>query len=310
LEKSDAPPITLLWIGKDPLEDLEQYYFDEANCEASIRFRGICPDKISLSDKEQEQTDMSEYLSDLLDDPKKVFGSFLNEINYLGPFREEPSRIYRFSGGLFRDVGIRGEKAPGLLNDDKIRRKGEVLSAVGSWFSEHLGGWPLDLSSQGDYFSLILRNPKNPSVEVNITDVGNGIAQVLPVVVQRQFANMAGEKRGLEIVEHPELHLHPGAHGAIADLYATAVKTSGMRCLIETHSENFVLRIRRRIADRTLHPDDVIIYWIKDEADSDTRIQRINIDADGEADHWPAGVFSEDFDEVRAIRDAQKRHHR
>jgi len=296
LKNSDNRPLTLCWAGEDPLEEMHRYRVEETGIECRVIFRGICPYKISPSDRR-----ISSGFS---------FGNLSNEMTYLGPFREEPRRVYPFSGSFVRGVDFRGKNAPQLLSDDKLSRKGKVLSAVSDWFSEYLGGWPLDLSVQGDYFSLVLRNPKNSSVEVNIADVGAGIAQVLPIVVQRHFADITGDSGNIEIIEQPELHLHPGAHGPLADLYVKAVKEAGIRCLIETHSENFLLRIRRRIADKTLESDDVVVYWVKDKSDSKTQIQQINIEPNGEVDYWPKGVWSEDFDEVRAIRRAQKRRRR
>ena len=68
----------------------------------------------------------------------------------------------------------------------------------------------------------------------------------------------------------------------------------------------FLLRIRRRIAEKQLDPNQVIIYWINDDPELGERIQTIHVQNDGEVDKWPQGVFSEDFEEVRAIRKAQK----
>lgn len=152
---------------------------------------------------------------------------------------------------------------------------------------------------------LFKRNPHEPSTEINIADAGAGIAQILPIVVQRQFEKLSQKTGGLEIVEQPELHLHPAAHADIADLYVDALTHTQSRFIIETHSENFILRIRRRVAEGKLDPKKVILYWVKDEKDAKRKIQPIEIDADGEVDYWPEGVFSEDFQEVREIRKAQ-----
>jgi predicted ATPase len=78
------------------------------------------------------------------------------------------------------------------------------------------------------------------------------------------------------------------------------------RFIIETHSENFLLRIRRRIAEKSFDSNQVIIYWINDDPNLGERIQTIQIHENGDVDKWPQGVFSEDFEEVKAIRKAQK----
>jgi predicted ATPase len=124
--------------------------------------------------------------------------------------------------------------------------------------------------------------------------------------VQRQLEAVTGEARSIESVEQPELHLHPAAHGDLADLYVEAIKNSNVRFMVETHSENFLLRIRRRVAEGRIDPNDVIIYWINNERGSVSYVQPIHVETDGELDMWPSGVFSEDFEEVRAIRSVRK----
>jgi hypothetical protein len=64
---------------------------------------------------------------------------------------------------------------------------GRILREVSSWYEQRLGGWTLDVVPQGAVFSLLLRRKDAPEVEVNLVDTGTGLAQVLPVIVQRQF---------------------------------------------------------------------------------------------------------------------------
>lgn len=306
LKEKDCTPVTLTWVGKDPVTEIAAYRLEETQVQCQAIFRGLFPMEIQSCDKEPTDNEMLQKLASYVRDVRNALSAAMERMTYLGPFREEPKRTYRFPGGLMRDVGFGGAKAPELLGDDYLRRRGKVLDAVADWFSEHLGGWRLGLSKQGEGFSLIMYDLQDPSVEINITDVGTGIAQVLPIVVQRQFDAITGEKGGVEIVEQPELHLHPGAHGDLADLYVEAAKQPAFRFIIETHSENFLLRIRRRVAEGKMDPNKIAIYWISDEPGEERQIQPIRIMVNGEVDTWPAKVFSEDFEEVRAIRNAQE----
>jgi hypothetical protein len=230
----------------------------------------------------------------------------LSPLRYLGPFRDAPGRDERIPEAAVRDMGPRGTHAARILANDWLRQGGEVLRRVGEWYRDHLGGWQLDLEREGQRFSVILRSPTDPSVTVNLRDAGVGLAQVLPVVVQHELDRAMGHAGGLDIIEQPELHLHPGAHGDLADLYIEAVKRGSSRFLIETHAENFILRIRRRIAEKVISPDDVAIYWINDDLSAVPRVKPIGLDAMGGIDFWPRGVFAEDLEEVQAIRRAQK----
>ncbi len=313
---SDSP-IILEWSGQDPLRDAENYHFVTTGQECKVSFRKIFPSDIQLQEKQSAVaavpsasgmpgTGSLAPMIQRLEKAGKAFSAAMERITYLGPFREPPQRKYLFPGASPKNVGSAGERASALLGDDFLRRRGRVVDSVGDWFARCLGGWPLDVSRQGDGFSLVLRNPDDPSIEINIVDVGIGISQVLPIVVQRQFEAISGNHGNIEIVEQPELHLHPRAHTELADLYVTALQQTNTRFLIETHSENFLLRIRRRVAEGGLDPDKVIIYWVNDEPDASKCIQPIHIDRDGAVDSWPEGVFSEDFEEARGIRMARK----
>lgn len=229
-------------------------------------------------------------------------------MRYLGPFRQAPRREHGYPGGLIRDVGHGGVHAPEILGGDAAQQGHRILQAVAEFYESHLGGWQLDVENRGDRFSLVMRSPGEAQTTVNLVDTGVGLSQVLPLVVQRQLDAAARNGGGIEIIEQPELHLHPAAHAALADLYVDAIKPRPCpRFIIETHSENFILRIRRRIAEQQISADDVVLYWIDDSSEQGSRVRHIPIDANGEVADWPRGVFSEDFEEVKAMRRAQQR---
>ena len=226
---------------------------------------------------------------------------------YLGPFRQVPARRYDIPGGSPRTVGTHGRSAPAVLAADKIRFGGTLVGQVADWYQKHLGGWPLDVVMNSDSFSVVVRT-RDHAYPVNLVDAGAGLSQVLPIVVQRFFDQSEwaeGVIPWLEIVEQPELHLHPAAHGAIADLYLDAIAQPGTFVMLETHSENLVLRIRRRIAEGTIDPGRVALYFVDDTGGSGSTIRSVPIRPDGSVDGWPATIFSEDFEEVRAIRRAR-----
>jgi hypothetical protein len=230
-----------------------------------------------------------------------------NPLRYLGPFRQVARRDYGYPGGQLHDVGPSGSRAPEVLGSDSVQQERRILTAVAGFYETHLGGRRLDVEDRGDRFSLVVRGSDEAQGAVNLVDAGVGLSQALPLVVQRHLDAASGSS-GLEIVEQPELHLHPAAHAALADLYVEAIRPRPCpRFIIETHSENFLLRIRRRIAEEQISADDVALYWIDDSSGDGSRVQRISIDTKGDVDHWPRGVFSEDFEEVKAMRRAQQR---
>ena len=81
--------------------------------------------------------------------------------------------------------------------------------------------------------------------EANLVDVGFGISQALPVIVQCFYAAPGS----LVILEQPEIHLHPSAQSGLADLMIEAVrareggKDRNVQLLVESHSEHLLERL-------------------------------------------------------------------
>jgi predicted ATPase len=127
----------------------------------------------------------------------------------------------------------------------------------------------------------------------------------LPLVV-RSF--MLAKEETLIVIEEPELHLHPAAHGNLAERFAKSLVDKNKRYLIETHSQNFVLRLRALIAEgKILNKDQLALYYVEyDEDTNESNLKLINIDDDGEVDYWPEDIFNESLYETIRIRKAQK----
>jgi hypothetical protein len=232
---------------------------------------------------------------------RQAFG----QVRYLGPFRDRPSRLYRVPARMPSSVGASGEHTAGILASDSTRGKRALLREINAGLGDSLPGWTVDVVERGGMVSVVLRSRDDDTLAVNLVDTGTGVAQALPIFVQRALDRTRPPTSPvLEIVEQPELHLHPYAHAALADLYLSAAQNTGVRFLIETHSETLLLRLRVRIAERRADPDDVAIYFVESSAAA-SDVRRINIDSAGNLDYWPEGVFSEDYRETKALAQAQ-----
>ncbi|MEU4691909.1 DUF3696 domain-containing protein [Actinoplanes sp. NPDC023714] len=227
-------------------------------------------------------------------------------VRYLGPFRERPRRRYRLPSRWTSEVGVTGENTAGILANDQLRREGRLLHQVNLYLRDHLPGWRVDVMPEGGMRSVVLVSARDESVRVNLADTGTGVAQMLPILVQRAIDDVTPPGRPvLEIIEQPELHLHPAAHADLAELFLDAIRNSdSTRFLIETHSETFLLRLRRHIA-QGLDPATVAVYFV-DQQDGVSTARRIAIDENGNLDYWPEGVFAEDFEETRELARAQR----
>ena len=137
---------------------------------------------------------------------------------------------------------------------------------------------------------------------INIKQTGQGIHQVLPLII-RSF--MAVIKKTLIIIEEPETHLHPAAHGNLAERFVDSyLEDKNRNYLIETHSQNFILRMRRLVAEGKIETKDLAIYYV-DFNENESTLTESKVDELGGVETWPTGVFAETAKENRAIYNAQ-----
>ena len=143
---------------------------------------------------------------------------------HLQPVRGAIRRWYSAVPGSPSMLPETSEAVAGMLYAD-----GALRSAAGDWTFENLDGWRLDLRQTLDSLTLVGRRGKNES---NLADSGQGIQQVLPVVVLCCWRRLAPERGPcLDIIEEPELHLHDAAHAPLGDLLLKAVDGTGNRIL-------------------------------------------------------------------------------
>jgi predicted ATPase len=194
-----------------------------------------------------------------------------------------------------QDVGIHGEKTLqvlAFLRDDP--EYAEVMDHVASWL-DRFGLKELAARiARGPSYSLNAKN-KITDVSSNILDVGFGINQLLPIIVQCFYA----PKGSLIMIEQPEAHLHPKAQAIVADLLADVVKF-GNQVIVETHSEHLLLRLQTNIAQKRLRTSDVTINYFDQSAEG-TKKTNIKIDDNGYfVQPLPEGFFEEGFQETLA----------
>jgi predicted ATPase len=131
--------------------------------------------------------------------------------------------------------------------------------------------------------------PKGPSDAVNIADVGIGVPQVLPVLV----ALLVAQPGQLVYIEQPEIHLHPRAQVALAQVLADAANR-GVQVVAETHSNLLLLGVQSLVAEGKLAADKVKLHWFsRHKTTGATTIKSADMDDVGRFPDWP-----EDFDDV------------
>jgi hypothetical protein len=259
------------------------------------------PQKIDLPPPTAGQASRMPFRGLLPADPqwdhwRDAASALLAEMVHLGPMRApvQPSYVEEQPAIL----GLDGQQAPQWL-----RANPELLDAVGSWFETHMDGWRLSLSQGNESFNL--RVGMSRAMATNLAHAGEGLQQVLPVVLH-QLWRQQEPGTFLDVVEQPELHLHAAAQAPLADLFIDTALQGRGSMLIETHSEPILLRVQRRVAEGALPHDCVALYFVDITAEG-SQLRSVGLQPNGEVDWWPEGVFEEDFQEVAAMSRAQRR---
>ena len=241
----------------------------------------------------------------------------IGSLTYLGPLRTHPERLYALQGLSEGSVGSQGEQAVQILYHDRVSsRPGRAMIDQLNIYCEQFDipyRFAVDSIRNeitGDFVVLSLTD-RRTGVKVAPTDVGFGIGQILPILVEGMVSQKQEHFPRIVCVEQPEIHLHPRLQAAMADFFidtAFLLETPsaddrrprhGVQWILETHSETLVLRLQRRIREGKLSPQDVSVLYVDPRGKQGSVIEELRLDEDGEfIDEWPDGFFAEGFNEM------------
>lgn len=249
---------------------------------------------------------------------------FSRSVKYLGPLRNEPQANYPTNGFADpKNVGLKGENTAAVLHVNRNRNivylspREELdgylsLDSSATSLERACKVWLSYLGVAHDFLTVdtgkmghLLRVKTNHSDEwQDLTHVGVGVSQVLPIVLMALLADPGD----LLIFEQPELHLHPRVQSRLCDFFI-AIALSGRQCLIETHSEYLITRLRARIAQSEHEEIKNLssIYFI-DKIDGASQFTKVDISRFGAIENWPKDFFDDNNKEIEMIiREAAKK---
>lgn len=234
---------------------------------------------------------------------------FFKSIYYLGPLRIKTERLYTWGGITPESVGYSGELAIAALLAGKNRKISLGYKKVAKPFEQIIAA---SLKSMGliDNFRVKKIAENRQEYEVNVQtkgskdwvdlpDVGFGISQVLPVLVQCFYAPHGS----IIIMEQPEIHLHPSAQSALADVMIDVINSRengadrNIQIVIETHSEHFLRRLQRRIAEDSV-PQEKVSANFANISKTPATLEPLQIDIFGNIQNWPENFFGDEMGDI------------
>jgi predicted ATPase len=246
--------------------------------------------------------------------------TLFKSIFYLGPLRSKTDRLYSWSGTTPESVGYSGENtiaailaARGRKISLGYRKTAKPLEQIIAESLKRMG--LIDdfeikpISKQRQEYEVRVLT-KGSAESVDLPDVGFGISQVLPVLVQCFYAPPGS----IIIMEQPEIHLHPKAQSELADVMIDVIKSRengvdrNIQLIIETHSEHFLRRLQRRISEDAVSKEKVSAYFA-DITKTPAILDPLQIDIFGSIKNWPENFFGDEMEDITAQAKAALKKH-
>lgn len=243
---------------------------------------------------------------------------FASSLKYLGPLRDAPKPLYPLAPAADpHDVGLRGEHTASILELHKNKKIRYIPSsnfeasvidrktvtrtletAVIDWL-QYLGvASSVKSCDQGKLGHELKVRLSNSGSTHDLTHVGVGVSQVLPILVMCLLA----DRDSTLVFEQPELHLHPKVQTLLGDFFLSMALCS-KQCIVETHSEYFIDRLRFRIAAAPREKElnsQTKIYFVEKPFQS-SAFREVVINEYGAISEWPEGFFDQSQQQAEAI---------
>lgn len=214
-------------------------------------------------------------------------------INHVSPLRAFPQRYYLLDKSIHH---TQLNALDGTELAEVLKKNSYIREEINKLLAEF--NIAIDVEKVNDIIHKITVN--QDAVNLELTDVGFGISQVLPILVQAYLS----PKKSITIIEQPEIHLHPKMQAWLTDALIKIALSGDKRFLIETHSDALVRRLRLRIVDdsNSLTEKDVVIYHLeRDKLKNGTSLSIIPVSSDGDI-IWPKDFMDVEIKDTLMIQ--------
>ncbi len=230
----------------------------------------------------------------------------LKNIHYIAPLRASTERYYRYQElGVYEIDHKGGNLAMFIRNIYHTERE-----SLNNWTLENFGFKIEDFDDTDSHLSIKISKGNGSSF--NISDMGFGYSQILPIIVQLWSISSGYETRlknnefnhneissVIVAIEQPELHLHPKMQADVATVFSKSISLAKknnikLKLIIETHSQTLISKFGDMISDNSdFSPDDIsIVLFEQDTKNYTTEIKYSSFNEDGVLTAWPYGFFN------------------
>jgi energy-coupling factor transporter ATP-binding protein EcfA2 len=188
------------------------------------------------------------WLKDIIETLSSSISEYLEKLEYSPPIRPDPYRFYLLENAQIRHMQLQGLGAFLRLISNQLPPS--EIDRINYWLRRLNLADNIEIIQRYEIpdrvmiTELKLDEGDNGNHEVTLSDMGYGISQVLPIVLQSLLAT----SDSMILIEQPELHLHPEVQARLADFFIKMAE-EGKHYMIETHSEHVLLRLQRRIVE-------------------------------------------------------------
>jgi len=239
------------------------------------------------------------YLQDILQYSNNYLREIFHQVKYIAPVRATAERYYRIQDLAIDEVDPHGQNLPmflGSLSDG-------MMKSFQKWTEDNFG-FKVKIKRIEGHYSIKIVHDDN--FEVNISDMGFGYSQILPIITQLWYSS---EQKGrvlhprmrdipiIFVIEQPELHLHPEFQAKFADVIVKIInniqdRKLNINLIIETHSQTIINRLGLNIANKNIDKEEInIIIFNKKNENEPTEVSTAFFDNEGLLENWPIGFF-------------------